>query len=160
MTKITWLFVPTPIEVKKSPAWRVMSIYAKRIIDALEIEWSKSMGKENGRLVLTYKDLMVYCGSANKRGISAAIAELVALGLITYTPGHGGSKPEPNMYGLAYFPGGGDNGGPAPDFWREITTIEEAKARQDMAKKNRGQSDWFKGKQLAGAGIHGVHRVM
>lgn len=152
--KIPWPFVPTPNEVKRSPAWRVRSLYAQRMIDALELEWSKSRGEKNGRLIVTNKDLLLHCCSANKNVLVDARCELVALGIVKFTPGKFGPNGvhEPNLWGLTYFPMTGlpgHNGGPAPHDWKQIKTVEEAKAIQAAAKKSRGQSDWLKAKQLA-----------
>jgi hypothetical protein len=149
MKKISWAFVPTPNEVKTSPAWRVLSLYARRMIETIELEWWKSSGDNNGRLIVTYKDLQMHCCTANKNVLVEAQRELVALRLITFVPGRFGPRGahEPNMFGLTYFPS--HNGVSATHDWKEIKTVEEAQAIQAAVKKRRGKSDWLKTKQLA-----------
>jgi len=135
----------------ESPAYRVLSVMARRVLNAIEIEHLKHGGKENGKLIVPYKTLKTHCCAANHRVLAQAIRELEALGFILVVRGHAGNGVEraPNLFGLTYVPG--HNGGPPSDDWKEFKTLEEAQARLVEAKKKRPQSNWFKAARSAQA---------
>jgi hypothetical protein len=148
--KIGEPFTPRRHSMKLSPAYRVLSLYARRVLDAIEIELEKHAGKDNGHLIVTYKTLRSYCCRANDRILAQAIRELETLGFAIVIRGHAkGPKRAPNMFGLTYVPG--HNGSPPTDDWKEIATLEEAHVRLAAAKKKRPQSCWFKAAQNAEA---------
>jgi hypothetical protein len=146
-------FIPIRLSMLESPAYRALSMLARKVLNAIEVEHLKHGGKDNGQLIVPYNQLRKYCGGASKRTskrlIAQAIRELEALGFIMVIRGHAGNGVEraPNMFGLTYLPG--HNGGPPSDEWKNIGSIEEAQARLAAAKEGRPQSDWFKGAQNA-----------
>ena len=65
-TKIAGVFAARTIEMLESPAYRVLSLSAHRILARLEIELASHGGNDNGRLPLTYNQLVEY-GLASPR---------------------------------------------------------------------------------------------
>ena len=148
--KIGEPFTPRRHSMKLSPAYRVLSLYARRVLDAIEVELEKHAGRDNGQLIVPYKTLRAYCCTANDRILAYAIRELEALGFIEVIRGHAGNGAErkPNMFGLTYVPG--HNGRPPTDDWKEISTLEEAQARLAASRKKRPQNEWFKAANIIG----------
>jgi hypothetical protein len=125
------------IEMLESPANRVMSLSAKRILERLEIELYHHGGKpeENGQLACTYDHFEEY--GVYHDAIAPAIRELVALGFVQITrPGCAGNAEyrQPTLYRLTYRHCGSHR--ETTDEWRQIKTIEEAKA---IAERARGK---------------------
>ena len=67
----------------KSPAWSVLSLSARRVLDRIEIEHADHGGYDNGRLPVTYDDFEHY--GIHRHSIAAAIRETVALGFAEIT---------------------------------------------------------------------------
>jgi hypothetical protein len=69
------------VAMQESPAYRVMSLSAHRVLDRLEIEFAKHGFKpeENGLLPCTYEDFEEY--GIDRHAIAPAIRELGALGI-------------------------------------------------------------------------------
>ena len=53
-TKIVGQFAPHRIDMLRSPAWRVLSLSARRVLDRVEIEMGDHGGTDNGRLPVTF----------------------------------------------------------------------------------------------------------
>ena len=128
------------IEMLESPANKVMSLSAKRVLERLEIELFHHGGKpeENGRLACTFDHFVEF--GIERHAIAPAIREAVALGFVQITrPGCAGNANyrQPTLYRLTYrFCGSHQE---TTDEWRRIKTLEEAKA---IAERARGtQSD-------------------
>jgi hypothetical protein len=81
--KIGEQFAWQSIKMLESPAWRVLSLSARRVFDRIQIEHAHHGGRENGRLPVTFKDFEGF--GIERHGIRPAIAELDALGLIRIT---------------------------------------------------------------------------
>jgi hypothetical protein len=141
--KIEGQFAAHLIEMLESPAWRVLSVSGRRVLDRLEIELARHAGTENGRLPCTYEDFIKY--GMDRHAIAPAIREVVALGFAEITvKGYGGRQAEcrqPNLFRLTYPCGPGD---PPTHEWRRIETIEEAKK---IATDARGPSRPNSGKR-------------
>ena len=60
-------FAPHTIEMIKSPAWSVLSLSARRVLDRIEIEHADHGGNDNGRLPVTYDDFERYASQADRR---------------------------------------------------------------------------------------------
>jgi hypothetical protein len=74
-------FVPHRLELIESPAWRVLSPSARRVLDRFEIEMCHHGGlRANGQLVVTYGDFERF--GIHTDAIAPAIREVVALGLV------------------------------------------------------------------------------
>jgi len=131
-TKLTKPFAPRPIRMLESPAWRVTSLTARRVLDRIEIELAAHGGQENGRLPVTYDDFERY--GCHRHAIAAAIRELVALGLLRVTEAGRAGNAEwrrPNLFRLTYL--SADNGPPTNE-WARIETLGEAKAKASDAR--------------------------
>ncbi|RWL45282.1 MAG: hypothetical protein EOR60_15160 [Mesorhizobium sp.] len=112
------------VEMKESPAWRVLSQSGHRVIDRLEIEIGRHGGNDNGKLPTTYDQFEQY--GIHRHAIGPAIREVVALGFVEITvEGRAGNAEwrRPNLFRLTYRHTDLTN---PTDEWRKIETIEEA----------------------------------
>src|SRR5690349_5431569 len=73
-------FAPRTIDMLRSPAMRVLSLSARRILDRAEIELADHGGYDNGRLPITYDDFERF--GIDRHAIGPAIREVVALGFL------------------------------------------------------------------------------
>jgi hypothetical protein len=128
--KIGGQFSAKLIEMIESPAWRALSLSARRLIDRVEIELGHHAGKENGALPVTYSDFLAY-GVGDRTSIAAARREAVALGFLRFKPGRGGNREfrRPDLFGLTYAVGD------ATHNWRKVETLEDAWAIAAVARK-------------------------
>jgi hypothetical protein len=125
------------IEMLESPANRVMSLSAKRILERLEIELFHHGGKpeQNGLLPCTFDHFEEF--GIHRHAIAPAIREAVALGFVQITrPGCAGNAGyrQPTLYRLTYRHFGSHR--ETTDEWKRIKTIEEAEA---IAERARGK---------------------
>jgi hypothetical protein len=132
-------FIKRPIRMLSSPAWRVLSLSARRFIDRLEIELARHGGRDNGRLPLTYDQLVVH--GMDRHAIAPAQREADALGLAVVTErGHAGNAEwrKSNHFRLTYIPTAKT---PATNEWENIKTVKDAeriaKAARRPLKKRR-----------------------
>jgi hypothetical protein len=130
--------------LRDSPAWRAMSGDAHKLLGLIELEHMRHGGQKNGDLVVTYADMAKY-GLGHFRICARAVREIEVLGLAEVTHGRAGNREfrEPNRYRLTYLPA---NGKPPSDEWREIKTIEDAKARLQSIRRRRKPSPWLRAK--------------
>jgi hypothetical protein len=131
-------FAPRLIEMMNSPAYRVLSLAAHRILSRLEIELAQHGGKseENGNLPCTYDHFVEY--GVNHNQIAPAIRELVALGFIQVTrKGSAGNAEyrQPTLFLLTYRPFGSHKY--VGNGWRRIGDIVEAEAVATAARSRR-----------------------
>ena len=148
-------FAPHSIEMIKSPAWSVLSLSARRVLDRIEIEHADHGGNENGRLPVTYDDFERY--GIHRHAIRAAIQETVALGFAEITErGRAGNAEfrSPHKFRLTYFHVGR---APPTNEWQRIKTVEEAQAlgkaaRLEAPQKTKDQ--WRKTPNLSGGNRH------
>ncbi|WP_441254289.1 hypothetical protein [Bradyrhizobium sp. 613_E4_N2_2] len=116
------------IEMLESPAYRVLSVSAHRVLSRVEIELAHHGGQDNGRLPVTYADFESY--GIDRHCIAPAIREAVALGFLEITAqGRAGNGEwrRPNYFRLAYKPAKG-HPGHGTNEWRQFSTTEEALA--------------------------------
>jgi hypothetical protein len=128
-------FAPRRIEMLESPAYRVLSLSARRVLDRIEIELARHAGNDNGKLPVTYDDFVAY--GIERRAVPLAIRECSALGLLEVThQGRGGNAEfrSPNKFRLLYRHV--DRATPT-DEWKRIQTIEEAEAIAQAARVSR-----------------------
>jgi hypothetical protein len=124
----------------ESPAYRVLSLSAHRLLSRLEIEMAHHGGTENGRLPCTFDDFVRY--GLHRHAISPAIRETVALGFIEVTEeGCAGNAEHrsPNMFRLTFR--NTDKDKPTNE-WRRVSTLEEAERLAAAARKNRTKRSW------------------
>jgi hypothetical protein len=129
------------VEMQKSPAYRVLSLSARKIMDRLEIELAQHGFKpeENGGLPCTYEHFVEY--GVERKAIAPAIRELVALGFVEVTrKGSAGNAEhrQATLFLLTYRPSGSDvvtkNG------WRRILSLEVAEAVAKAARSKEGDA--------------------
>jgi hypothetical protein len=102
-TKLQEQFAARYIRMLESPAYRVLSLSAHRILDRIEIEFAAHGGTSNGKLPVTYRDFEEY--GVDRHSIRPAINELCALGFIEITEsGRAGNADwrKPNLFRLTH----------------------------------------------------------
>jgi hypothetical protein len=132
-TKIHGQFAPRTIEMLESPAFRVLSLSARRVLDRVEIEFSHHGGQDNGKLPVTFDDFARY--GINRQQIAPAIRECEALGFLQVTErGRAGNAEfrTPNLFRLTYRPTGG---AAETNEWRRIETPERAEQLAGAARQ-------------------------
>jgi len=121
------------IEMMESPAYRVLSLSARRVLDRICIELAHHGGNDNGKLPVTYEQFVEY--GVERQAIAPAIRELVALGFIEVTVKgrhSAGDVRWPNMFRLTCV---NCKSTPNPSHeWRRIKTTEEARAIAQAAR--------------------------
>ncbi len=130
--KIDGQFAWRLIEMLESPAFRVLSLSARRVLDRTEVELARHSGNDNGRLPVTFDDFHKY--GIHRHAIAPAIREAESLGFVEITErGRAGNAEfrAPNKFRLTYRP---TDHAPT-DEWRRIRTIEEA---EDIGQHARG----------------------
>ena len=137
-------FAPRTIEMLESPAYRVLSLSAHRVLARIEIEMAHHGGKDNGQLPVTYDDFQRY--GIDRHSIRAAILELVALGFVEITdPGRAGNAEfrKPAKYRLRHRHTQYAN---STDEWKRIETITDAASIAKRARqKNKKPVGVFTG---------------
>jgi hypothetical protein len=137
--KISGQFAARLIEMLESPAYRVLSLSARRILDRIEIELAHHGGNDNGRLPVTYQDFEEY--GIDRHAIAPGIRELEALGFAIVTErGRAGNAEfrTPNLFRLTYRESKGLLGDGTHE-WRKIKTQEEAESIARMARKAKSE---------------------
>jgi hypothetical protein len=131
--RILGQFAARTIEMLESPAYRVLSLSARRVIDRIEIELAHHGGMDNGKLPVTFEQFQDY--GIDRHAIAPAIRESVALGFVEVPePGRAGNREfrRPNQFRLTYKP----VGRAAPtDEWKRFGTIEDAERFARAARK-------------------------
>jgi hypothetical protein len=131
-------FVARRLSMLESPAYRVLGLADRKVLDRIEIEHMQHGGQENGNLAVTYDQFGAY--GIDRHAIGPAIRVVEALGFIQITErGRAGNREyrRPNRYRLTYC-AAKDAMGNGTHEWRGIETLEEAKRR---AKAARSASD-------------------
>lgn len=117
------------IEMIESPAWRALTINARRIIERLQLEHSNHGGGENGRLPCTYSDFQRW--GVTKKYILAAVVEAEALGFIERVDRgrkkFGNYPGSPSRFRLTFIGTIAPEMRPPTDEWRRFDSIEDAR---------------------------------
>lgn len=130
--KIAGQFVARLIEMLESPAYRVMSLSAHRLLDRLEVELAHHGGHDNGKLPVTYSDFVKY--GIERHSIAPAMREVEALGFAEVTErGRAGNAVyrTPNKFRLTYRP---TASAATTDEWKKINCVEDAKLIAQVAR--------------------------
>jgi hypothetical protein len=134
------------VSLLRSPARRILSRAGRQVLDRLEIELCDHGGNDNGRLPMTFEDLVEY--GVHRNSVAPAEREVVALGFAEITRrGRGGNADYrlPNLWRLTYV-SGRDRAEPTHE-WRKIKTIEEAKAIAQAARNDKDPRAVWRGQQ-------------
>lgn len=135
--KIGGQFDARLVEMLESPAFRVLSVSAHRVLNRIAIEHMHHGAKENGKLPVTYADFVTY--GVDRHAIAPAIRELEVLGFVQVTERGRASAGEfrsPNLFRLTY--AYAKKSDPPTHEWRLIATIEQA---EQLARAARAASD-------------------
>ena len=137
--KINGQWSPRLIEMLESPAYRVLTATAHRVISRIEIELGHHGGNDNGRLPVTYNDFIDY--GMTRESIAPAIREAEALGFIRVKRGRGGNADNstPNLFGLTFSYDRGSRASPPTQDWRKIKTVENAMKIAQDARQNKDE---------------------
>jgi hypothetical protein len=133
-TKIEGQFAWRLVEMLNSPAFRVLSLSAHRVLTRLEIELGKHGGTENGRLPCTYDDFVDF--GIHRHAIAPAIREVIALGFVEITEhGRAGNAEyrSPNKFRLTYRHT--SDGAEPTNNWRRIKEFDHALVLAEEARK-------------------------
>ena len=133
-TTIGGQFAPRLIEMLESPAFRVLTLSARRVLDRVEIELAHHGGADNGRLPVTYDDFQSY--GIDRHAIGPAIREACALGFLEVTErGRAGNAEfrSPSLYRLTYIGGWRKKDDPTHE-WCRFNSIECALQMRDKAR--------------------------
>ncbi|OAS26002.1 hypothetical protein A5481_07535 [Methylobacterium platani] len=117
-----------------SPAMKVVSGPALKILMRIGLEHLAHGGADNGRLPVTYEDFKT--AGVARSTIALALAELIALGLIERTDagrmGWGEDKGRPSTYRLTWI-GTAERLKPT-DEWQRHKSVEDAKKAVEEAR--------------------------
>ena len=122
------------IEMIESPAYRVLSLSAHRVMDRIAIELAHHGGNDNGKLPVTYEHFMEY--GIDRQAIAPAIRELEALGFVEVTQRGRPSAGEfrwPNLFRLTWINSKSSNH-PTHE-WRRIVSLDAAELLARSARK-------------------------
>jgi hypothetical protein len=131
-------WVAYPCSLIESPAMRVLSQAAVRVMHRLEVEHMHHGGAENGRLIVT-RDQFVGWG-IERNAIAPAIRELAALGFVEITEkGCAGNanQHKATQYRLTYV--NSKNREQPTNEWRKIKTMDSAERIAAMARAAKDQ---------------------
>jgi hypothetical protein len=157
-TFINGQFAPHTIDMLRSPAWRALSLSARRVLDRLEIELADHGGSNNGRLPVTYDDFEQF--GIHRHAIAPAIREVVALGFVEITEaGRAGNAEwrKPNLFRITY-----RNTKYSPtDEWKKIAEdkAEFIASSARAARPRKTKSQWRKTPNLSGGNRHRKRQI-
>jgi hypothetical protein len=128
-------------EMVRSPAWRVLSLSARRVLDRVQVELGDHGGKDSDRLPVSYDDFEKF--GIDRHCIGPAIREAMALGFLNITrKGVAGNAEHRQVayYQLTYARNA--DGIAESHDWRKFKTIAKAQeaaklARESVVRKNR-----------------------
>jgi hypothetical protein len=149
-------FAPRLIEMISSPAFSVLSLSARRVLDRLEIELASHGGTNNGKLPVTFADFHRY--GIDYNAIAPAIREVVALGFVEITKkGRAGNEEyrSPNIFRLTYRHT--DHADPTHE-WRQISNSDQAKLIAIEARK-RIDKNYNSSRGKPGLSVGGIQQV-
>jgi hypothetical protein len=121
------------IEMMESPAYRVLSLSAHRVLDRICIELGHHGGADGTKLPVTYEQFMEY--GVHRHAIAPAIRELEALGFIEVTQRGKPSAGEfrlPNLFRLTWAV---CHSTKPTHEWKRIPDIETAELWAKAARK-------------------------
>ena len=125
-------FAGRVIRMLESPAYRVLSLSAHRVLARVEIELKRHGGEDNGKLPITYEQFVEY--GIHRHAIAPAIRECEMLGFLEAERGKAGNREyrAPSTYRLTYQAVG--RARPTHD-WQRTQTLKDAEAMARAARK-------------------------
>jgi DNA-binding FadR family transcriptional regulator len=123
----------------ESPAYRVLSLSARRVLDRIMIELAHHGGNDNGKLPVTYEHFIEY--GIDRHAVAPAIRELEALGFIEVTQRGRPSAGEfrlPNLFRLTCV---NCKSTPNPTHeWRRVPDVEAAELLARAARRSKAKN--------------------
>jgi hypothetical protein len=114
-------YVRIPLSFLESPAYRVLGLYERKLLDSLTAQWARDGVASNGRVVISYRDMQDAAGLRSQRLSIQAIANLALLGVIRiYKP-----TARKVIYTITFIET--PDGRPPTHDWKQFTTDEQAK---------------------------------
>jgi hypothetical protein len=163
--RINEQFAARTISMLESPAFRVLSLSAHKVISRLEIELAHHGGNDNGKLPVTTDQFVEY--GMHRTSVAPAIREAEAFGFIRITErGRGGSAEyrTPNKFFLTFAHGRDSRSIPPTHDWRRIKTVDEAeriaraaRAAKDERAVEHGKRSWRKRQRKQSAGTEDAY---
>jgi hypothetical protein len=126
-------------ELIASAAWRLRSVNCIRFIDFLLVEQLNHAATENGNLMATYDQLVVF--GLTRSEIHPAIEEAVFLGLaeVVFEGGRWADTNQPSRYRLTFYVDKEWN--PATDEWKGKTEEAIKAWKKNRAKKKQARKE-------------------
>jgi hypothetical protein len=150
--KVSEQWASYPIAMLESPAYRVLSQSAHKVIARIAIELAYHGGNNNGALPVTKEQFEEY--GVHHDAIAPALREAEALGFIETTErGRGGNADmrRPSLYRATFLNARDSRANPPTHEWRKIKTVEDAErvatdARNAKSQNavNNGRASWKK----------------
>ena len=135
----------------ESPAYRVLSLSGRRVLDRIMIELGHHGGNDNGKLPVTYEQFEEY--GIDRHAIAPAIRELEALGFLEVTQRGKPSAGEfrlPNLFRLTCV---NCMSTPQPTHeWRRIPDMKAAEALAKAARRAKKQKSSGGNQHCSGGG--------
>jgi hypothetical protein len=147
--QIAGQFIAHPRQMLESPAWRALSLAARKSLDRIEIEHMIHGGAENGKLPVTYQDFESY--GVRRHSVASAVRELAALGIVAISKkGYGGAAAmrAPSEYRLTFRPAWNSGSADADGTheYLKIKTDEEAETIAAAARAGSNPRNVERGK--------------
>jgi DNA-binding PadR family transcriptional regulator len=150
--KINEQWASYPIAMLESPAYRVLSQGAHRVIARIAIELASHGGNDNGQLPVTKEQFEEY--GVHHNAIAPALREAEALGFIETTErGRGGNAEmrRPSFYRVTFLHERNSRAHGPTHEWSKIKTMEDAERIAAEGRKaksqnsvNNGRASWRK----------------
>src|SRR6516165_3965802 len=135
--RIAGQFTALLTDMLESPAWRTLSLSARRVLDRVAIELRHHGGYEKNGLCVTYADFYKY--GIHHHALAPAIREAVALGFLRITrQGRAGNSEfrRSTLYKLTYV--NTIDGEPTHE-WKRVRSFEEAQIKAREARAGQRQ---------------------
>lgn len=150
-------WIPHPLSLRESIAWKHLPNNARRVLDRLEREHMRHGARDNGKLPCTYQDF-TEAGVPGK-GVALAIRQAVALGFLEVTyraPPSVATFRRSNEYRLTYVFNRGCKPEDVTHEWRLVSSDEQAKRRLSRAGGGKSEVHSRRAKSATRAQVVGV----
>jgi hypothetical protein len=155
--RIAGQFTALLTDMLESPAWRTLSLSARRVLDRVAIELRHHGGNEGDGLCVTYDDFQKY--GIDRHAIPPAVREAIALGFLRIAQqGRAGNADFrcPTLYKLTFV--NTVDGEPTHE-WKQIRSLDEAAMKARAARAAQRPSKNRKPVRVSRAGLGGEFRT-
>jgi hypothetical protein len=124
-SKFSGQFIMVPVDMLRSPAWALLNLTDRRILDRMELEHADHGGADNGALPVRYADFKAF--GIRQQSIALSLRRLMALGFIVRTAqGRRAFADIPGsaaQYRITYIDARGIG---RTNDWQKISSLDEA----------------------------------